>query len=370
MHKSILSISLDSQIAVKNSPAWQRHREYAQYFENYTVVVLGQNNNNYKNEYHYLNLHVFLAKSNWKIKSVFRTWQVSNQCQNKYKFDLVLAQDPIATGLVAYLISQKFNIPFYLQFHGSMGFSKYWLKDSWTNYFKLPLIKFLTAKADAIRVVNSQIKQNILDKYLDKKVVFTPIATDVSYFYKKAVYKKNLKKLISVGRLIKSKNQIMLCRIFNKLIKKYPDLNLELIGEGEQRANLEKYIKLNGLNKNIKLLGNLNKKQIKIKLHQADIYIYASNHEGWGLVIVEALTSGLPIVSTNIGCVGFDLIIENKTGKVVPVDDGQSMSEALEELIKNPRQAYKLAQNGQKLLKNNYQTQKIKKQWIKFLKDK
>ena len=162
----------------------------------------------------------------------------------------------------------------------------------------------------------------------------------------------------------------MLCRVFSKLLSKFSDLSLEIIGEGEQRASLEIYIKNNNLSSKIKLLGILDKKQIKNKLQQADIYVHSSNHEGWGLAIAEAIATGLPIVSTKVGCAGTGLIINNKTGKVVPVGDELIMTKSLEQLLKNPKQAYKLSGNGQKLLKQKYQTQKIKNKWIEFLKNK
>lgn len=105
--------------------------------------------------------------------------------------------------------------------------------------------------------------------------------------------------IISVGRLNVEKGQIHLIRSFSKLTEKVPDTCLTIIGEGAERANLEKAIDYYHLKDKVMLAGY--KKDPSIYLKKADVFVLPSIIEGMPNVILEAMKNGLPVVSTECG---------------------------------------------------------------------
>jgi glycosyltransferase involved in cell wall biosynthesis len=115
------------------------------------------------------------------------------------------------------------------------------------------------------------------------------------------VFNKQLKEsdivIANVGSLYKHKNQLSLIEALNELKdKRY---HLMIIGEGDERKQLEKYITTNKLEQHVVLLGR--KKEVLSYLEQANLYVNASSAEGCSNAIVEAMSCGLPIVSTPDG---------------------------------------------------------------------
>lgn len=157
---------------------------------------------------------------------------------------------------------------------------------------------------DKIICVSNNIKDSfneVTKLYQKTATIYNPI--DKSKILKLASIKCDLKKdnnkfvIISIGRLEKVKGYHKLCEAINLLKDKYKNIELWLIGDGSERNNIEKYIKNNNLEGYIKLLGF--KENPYNYLKQADVFISTSDIEGFSLVVAEALTLGLPVISTN-----------------------------------------------------------------------
>jgi glycosyltransferase involved in cell wall biosynthesis len=102
---------------------------------------------------------------------------------------------------------------------------------------------------------------------------------------------------INVGSLTPQKGQWHLVRAFTKVIDKYPKAKLVILGEGKLRGKLEGLINKCGLEKNVFLLGN--KENVFPYLNAANCFVLSSLYEGMPLVILEALATGLPVISTD-----------------------------------------------------------------------
>lgn len=141
------------------------------------------------------------------------------------------------------------------------------------------------------------------------------------------------KKIISVGRLSMPKNYASLIRAFKFVADKHPDWILEIYGDGGQRIellsliaklNLEKHVFLKGFSSNVK----------EVMTH-ASIFALSSIFEGFGLVIVEAMACGLPVVSYECPCGPKDIITEGKDGFLVPVNDETALAHRIICLIED-----------------------------------
>ncbi len=152
--------------------------------------------------------------------------------------------------------------------------------------------------------------------------------------------KKNKDKLtiVTIGRLIPQKGYTLLCEVINKLVKDYQNIELWILGEGEEKNKLEEYINKNHLQKYIKLLG-FQENPYKY-LAQADLFVSSSYVEGFSLVLAEAVTLEIPILSTNT--TGPNNILDHgKYGKIVEYDF-DDLYNGLKEIISNPKELKEL----------------------------
>jgi len=138
----------------------------------------------------------------------------------------------------------------------------------------------------------------------------------------------------TVGRLDPVKDQSGLISAFNHLCEMLPEerdrLRLVIIGEGKQRPELETQITHLGLGDQVRLLGN--RSDIAHLLAEFDIFALSSVAEGMPGVLLEAMASGLPVTSTNVGGVS-EVVLSGVTGKLVPMGDPLALAEALSEYV-------------------------------------
>lgn len=179
-----------------------------------------------------------------------------------------------------------------------------------TNYFIRKIRDILYIFADGVVL---QTKQN--SRYFShitsskKTVIYNPILLGDRNGIALSTNKK--KKIVSVGRLIPLKNHELLINAFSLIIKKYPDYELWIYGEGMLRAHLEEIIKRLDLSKRIYLPGN--SKKVYEEICDAEIFVLSSNYEGMPNALLEAMCLGLPVISTKVSGAS-DIIKDGENG--------------------------------------------------------
>ncbi|MEA3489045.1 MAG: glycosyltransferase [Candidatus Omnitrophota bacterium] len=143
--------------------------------------------------------------------------------------------------------------------------------------------------------------------------------------------------LISIGRFIKRKGFDFLIKATGLLRKQGNDIDLMLIGEGPERAALEKLSNKLGVSDHITFLDSVSDEKKFQYLAAADIYVLPSLHEGFGIVLLEAMYCGLPIVATNEGG-QTDIVEDGENGLLVPPHDPAALADAIALLMKDPDQ--------------------------------
>lgn len=181
--------------------------------------------------------------------------------------------------------------------------------------------KYYYKKSLVIPVALSKIiKQTIVEEYKinseDVPIVFNGI--DLTRCISKENYSiKERFKILHVGRFYEQKNHIGLVKAFKSFHEEHEDSELWLIGDGEKKDEIEKYVKANDLTSIVKFLGL--KENIYSYLHDADIFTLPSNYEGLPMTLIEAMGTGLPIVATAVGGVP-DMLDEN-SAQLVSVNE-------------------------------------------------
>lgn len=139
-------------------------------------------------------------------------------------------------------------------------------------------------------------------------------------------------KIVAVGRLAEQKNPKMLIEAFSEVVKKYPEYELWIYGDGNLRGKLEARIAEIHLENKIFLPGNI--PDVHHKIVDAAMFVLSSNYEGLSNALLEAMMMGIPCISTN--CAGSDEYIEDGVnGLLVPVGDKEKLTTAIERLIED-----------------------------------
>ena len=162
----------------------------------------------------------------------------------------------------------------------------------------------------AIPVAISHEIQALTQSYYHLKttpeLVYNPV--DVTRYSKLEKKKRKNFTFVNVGRLHEAKNQILLVKAFEKILEDQSDTDLFILGDGPLKEELETYLKEHKLTQHIFMKGNV--ENVEQYLAEADAFVLSSNYEGLPLVILEAMASGLPIVSTDVGGVK-DVVTDN-----------------------------------------------------------
>ena len=132
--------------------------------------------------------------------------------------------------------------------------------------------------------------------------------------------------ILAVGRLEKQKDFPMLVRAF-RLVRNQRLARLVILGEGQDRKRIEQAVRDAGLQEDVDLPG-LEENPYRF-MNRAAIFASSSQWEGFGVVLVEALALGIPIVSTDCTHGPAEILGNGRLGALVPVDDHEAMAQAL-----------------------------------------
>ncbi len=256
----------------------------------------------------------FPAKAN-KIKEVL----TSN------KFDVVHVQTPHSPFMASRVIAKlPKNTPVVSTFHI--------LPNSWSAKAGSVLLRI--AYLGSLKRINkafavSDPAKLFAKKYYSLECEISPNMIDLAKFnHQSDKLEKNSRKknVIFLGRLVKRKGCLQLLEAFNAALKKDPNMNLKIAGDGEQKKQLEKYVSKNNLTEKITFLGYIDEKDKAKLLSSADIAVFPSTGgESFGIVLLEAMAAGA-------GCVlagdnpGYRSVLASKAELLVDVHDKEAFS--------------------------------------------
>lgn len=159
----------------------------------------------------------------------------------------------------------------------------------------------------------------------------------------------------TVARLEKEKGVVFLLRAFQKLLLMVPQAQLMVVGDGEERKQLEWLARQLGIDRQVQWVGF--QRNIPQWMKSFDCFVLPSVYrESFGLVLLEAMSSGCPVVASNIG--GIPEIIENgKTGILVEPGDAELLMQAILYCYRHPDVAMKLGERGRRRVADHFTVQ-------------
>ena len=221
---------------------------------------------------------------------------------------------------------------------------------------------FLYRFADGV-VLQTSNNQAYFSKTVQKKsaVIFNPI--DLGEKKGLALRTEKHRKIVSVGRLMPQKNQIMLLRAFTEIHRVFPEYELFIYGEGTYRTDLEKEIAALELTNFVHLPGN--QKNIFELISDAELFVLPSHYEGMPNALIEAMCLGLPVISTAVSGTS-DLIEDGINGRVVPLGDQAALISVMKDLLSDDAQRQEMASQAVSI-NDKLEVGGIMEQWSIFI---
>lgn len=203
------------------------------------------------------------------------------------------------------------------------------------------MVRLLYPLANKIVFQTKRSLQYFSKKILQKGIVI-PNPISVSYY----ASSEKKKKIVSVGRLTKQKNQALLIKAFATIKKDFPEYELYIYGDGELLNELILLTKSLGIEGFVHFEGNV--PDVHEQIADAELFVLSSDYEGLSNALLEALMMGLPCISTD--CAGADEMIKNEeNGILVHVGDEKGLVAAIKKVLGSVIIRKKIAENA----KNN-----------------
>lgn len=173
------------------------------------------------------------------------------------------------------------------------------------------------------------------------------------------------KEIVNFCRLEPQKNLIMLIDAYHLLQIDYPEYILSIYGDGSEINKLMEYIRKNKLLDKVKIHGFTF--DVHSKIYDCTMFASTSDYEGISNSMLEAMAIGLPVVVTDCPCGGARMFIRSyENGILAPVGDTQAFYESMKYIVKNPKEAKRIAENAIKI-REELSFDKIYKKWMGVL---
>ncbi len=177
---------------------------------------------------------------------------------------------------------------------------------------------------------------------------------------------QNQKNLICVGRLNFGKGQDLLINAVPIIKKSYPDIQLNFLGSGDWKEDLETLVSKLGLERNIHFLGHVPHHDIFGYISNAYVLILPTRFEAFSFVIIEAMSVGTPVIASKIGGIP-EIIRHGIDGYLVSTENIENLAEKILELLNNPNLRERMSKNARQNFLDNFELSKAIKnraEWI------
>ena len=271
------------------------------------------------------------------------------------KYDIINTHFAIPSGPAGMMLSMLSKVPNVLSVIGGDIYDP----TKRTSPHRHPFLRWTVRKilnnASAITAISENTKTNAQEIYrTNKNIKVIPLGLPIPSFRKitrpELGLKSERKYLISVGRLVKRKGYDYLLKALCILKDKQPLLDLLIIGDGPDSAMLLQLSKDLDISDRVLFLTSVDDERKFQYLNCSDLYVLSSIHEGFGIVLLEAMFCGLAIVATNEGG-QTDIITEGLNGTLVPPADENALAGAISKILEHPETIEEIGRRNKKTVK-------------------
>lgn len=305
--------------------------------------------------------------TDWTMQLNFNMIAKASEIINKEgKFDVIHAHD----WLVAYAaktLKEAYDIPLVSTIHATEAGRNSGIHNEDQKYVN-DTEWMLTYESSEV-IVNSKFMKNDLQRlfglpYEKINVVPNGINTttynglEKDYDFRRKYAMDNEKIILFMGRLVYEKGVQHLISAMPKILEGYHDAKLIIAGKGGMTDELKAQVEAMGLGDKVYFTGYLNAKQVSKMYKCADVSVFPSTYEPFGIVALEAMLAGVPTVVSDVG--GLNEIVEHRVdGMKSYAGNPNSLADSILELLLNPALCDKVTKKAKQKVKNEYNWAKI-----------
>jgi len=300
------------------------------------------------------------SKSVASIASMLAFWplgvRLGKKLLRRYRYDVINTWFAIPSGPVGVGIAKRGDIPHVLTIIGGDIYDP----SKWYSPHRNPVLKQVVRsvlrKADGHTAISRDIEARTRDIYgFDRPIDVISLGITEPTFEPRSRQDLGLQDgvtyLISVGRIVRRKDYPTLLRALKRVGRS--DVHLLLLGDGPERGNLEAFSKQLGIAERVHFRGFVPEEEKYQLLAAADVFALTSLHEGFGLVYLEAMHCGLPVIASRTGG-QVDFLADGETGYLVPTGDAESLANALQMMLDEPALRAAMAEKNRERVKSYY----------------
>jgi len=350
----ILSIGSDRKLFEDNSAVSRRIIEYGTLVEELHIVVFALGSLGLKEKQIASNVWIYPTNSSSRWFYVHDAVRLGRNIVPERKFvrgrSLITTQDPFESGLVGTKIKGKWRLPLEVQLHTD-PFSPYF--SGFLNSLRKRIARRVLRQADSVRVVTESLKSRIT-QFTSADISVLPIYVEKEKF-ENAQISFDLRArfgwrfiLLTVSRLSPEKNLGLVLEILARVRKRFFDTGLVIVGSGPEEKSLKAQVKSLKLEESVEFVGWQDNLASYYKT--ANVFIQTSLFEGYGLSLVEAGLSGLPVITTPVGIA--EELEHGKDAYIYPTTRPDLFVAGVEDLIENNQKRENLRTNLKHTLEN------------------
>lgn len=253
----------------------------------------------------------------------------------------------------------------------NLAFKDLFKKEKLTNYFEKRLLYRKKYKKNPTWIIanskhTEEFYKKVVPNNMKNKVSLLQYGFNYKLFFKQEKNKISGKlKLINVGSFQDKKNQKFILSIAQTLLKYSSDFEIHLLGDGQNRLALEQESKEKKLDQHVIFHGNVS--DVEKYLHESHIYLHTAWYEPFGLVFLEAMAAGLPVVTLD-GKGNRDIIEQDKNGYLFYEEDAELFAQTILELKNNTKKYQQISDYAKSYAKQFDMEQKVE-EFIDFYKE-
>jgi len=251
--------------------------------------------------------------------------------KNKLGFSIIHSHFTWSAGYVGARLKEEYNVPFVLTAHGYDIYSLPFKDSEWREK-----IEYVLNTADHVITVS---QSNLA--CIEKLDVSTPVTVIPNGFRSDLFYPRDIsecrkalnlpqdkKIILTVGGLVPIKDQARLVEAIRKIISDRKDILCVIVGAGKLRPALERQIRSLGLEGYVRLAGGKPHDEIPLWMNACDLFVLPSLRESFGVVQIEAMACGKPVVATRNGG-SEEIVISEEYGLLVEPADSEDLAEKI-----------------------------------------
>lgn len=224
--------------------------------------------------------------------------------------------------------------------------------------------KAILAKCDLVVALSRALETRVVQLGVSpSKICVIPNGVDTNQFT--PLESKNREPLILfVGSLIQRKGVKYLLQAMPEVFTSFPDFRLVIVGEGPEKPFLQQLVKELRIENRVIFVGAQPQQEVQKLMRLSKVLVLPSLEEGMGVVLVEALACGTPVVASCVG--GIPDVITPDVGILVPPTDPGALSRSIVEILRDPVYWMEMSQNARRRAETYYRWELIAKQYIEL----